>query len=189
MALYAARVEPGLVSVLLQPVRLAARVFYLDHGEASLKVSFTSVLFLERKRTIKSFKRRFTVRLEVKQVREMLLAFGFNETQKSVLRRTLVPLKVMIKTVPPADYLQPAGRLAGDKTLPEGPVYDGPELEQPLLLLSGVTGPRMNQLLSALFKAGVSIAYKAVLTPTNRTWTIPQLYAEISEEHRQMHQL
>ena len=121
-------------------------------------------------------------------MREMILAFGFDEPQKSALRRALAPLKAMIKAVPVTDYLQPAGRLAGDKTLPEGPAYDGPELEQPLLLLSGVTGPRMNQLLTALFKAGVSVDLKAVLTPTNRTWTIPQLYAEISEEHRQMHQ-
>lgn len=122
-------------------------------------------------------------------MREMILAFGFTEEARlHALRRALAPLKVMVKTVPVTDYLQPAGRLAGDKTLPEGPSYDGPELEQPLLLLSGITGPRMNQLLTAMSKSGVSVDHKAVLTPTNRTWTIPLLYAEISEEHRRMHQ-
>ena len=28
--------------------------------------------------------------------------------------------------------------------------------------------------------------YKAILTETNKTWTVPRLYEEISKEHEQM---
>lgn len=121
-------------------------------------------------------------------MRELILVFGMtDEGQKSALRRALAPQKVMVKAVSPADYGQSVGRLAGDKTLPEAPSVPGAELPQPLLLLSGFSSGRMDQVLTALWKAGVRVDYKAVLTPTNRSWDVRTLFAEIAKEHQQMH--
>ena len=121
-------------------------------------------------------------------MREIILLFGVSEgVLRSRLRRALAPQKVMVKAVEPEDYLQPVGFLAGDKTLAQTEErYQGRELERPMLLMAGLGGGRMDQVLFALHKAGISIGYKAALTPTNRTWTVLRLYEEIKEEHRRM---
>lgn len=121
-------------------------------------------------------------------MRELVLLFGLtDEEQKNALRRALAPQKVMLKTVSPAEYGQSVGRLAGDKSLPEAAAVPGAELSQPLLLMAGLSSGRMDQVLTALWKAGVRIDYKAVLTPTNRSWNVRQLFDEIAREHREMH--
>ena len=121
-------------------------------------------------------------------MRELMLVFGMtDEGQRGALRRTLAPQKVMVRMVDPADYGQSVGRLAGDPSLPERPGVPSAELPQPMLLMSGFSRERMDRVLTALWKAGVKVDYKAVLTQTNRNWDVRTLFDEIAEEHRQMH--
>ena len=121
-------------------------------------------------------------------MRETVLLFGVTDDGlRGRLRRALAPQKVMVKAVEPEDYLQMVGYLAGDKSLaPAEERYEGAVPEEPMLLMAGLGGGRMDQVLFALHKAQISIRYKAALTPTNRTWTVLRLYEEIAEEHRQM---
>ena len=56
-----------------------------------------------------------------------------------------------------------------------------------MLVLSGFTNARLDALLTALRKAGVpKIGWKAVLTPTNVSWTFRDLCAELEREHEAM---
>lgn len=56
-----------------------------------------------------------------------------------------------------------------------------------VMLLSGFTGPSMDGLFAALREGGVGrVALKAVLTPTNASWTFSALCAELKREHEAM---
>ena len=53
-----------------------------------------------------------------------------------------------------------------------------------LLLLDGVDGPALQALLAALRAREVSVDYKAVVTPHNRSWTVLELMEELKRERQ-----
>lgn len=123
-------------------------------------------------------------------MKETILLFHFTDREKrNKVAGALFPLKIKIKEVEKKDYLQPIGFLAGSKDIP--PVeeeYEGEELGGEMLVMAGISGPRMDLVLRALRKSGAgSIPYKAAMTPTNQYWNPVQLFTEIKEEHEKMH--
>lgn len=122
-------------------------------------------------------------------MREAILLFGAEDKLAVYLRKTLAPMRVMVRSIPQEQFGCSIGYLAGDKTCPatEAP-YEGEALEKPLLLLAGFGNARMDQVLMAMNRSGLYIDYKAMLTPTNRVWDVPTLYREIAREHEQMSQ-
>lgn len=118
-----------------------------------------------------------------------VLLFNFQNKERVMkIRRALLPLKFCIRQVPKSEYLQPAGFLAGDKSVnPVKEVYDGPELSDEMLLMAGMGSQEIDALIMALRRQGVGkINYKAVLTETNRHWRIIDLFEEIKKEHEAM---
>ncbi len=136
-------------------------------------------------------------------MKEIIMLFQFDDKgRKSKLMRALLPLRIKIKEVPNKDYGKPMGYLAGVKeyvqedengSLQEvgthqeemvNEVYA--RLSGEMLVMAGLTGNRVDQVLGAIRKAGLSIPYKAVLTPSNQAWDAWKLFAEIKEEHETM---
>ena len=61
------------------------------------------------------------------------------------------------------------------------------KIEDEMLVMKGFTSRRIDELLMAVRKAGLSrIDLKAVVTDSNAGWTFYQLYEEIKEERRQI---
>lgn len=118
-------------------------------------------------------------------MRETILLMGGDEGLTAAVRRALAPLKILVRTVPPERYGDSLGYLAGDRSCPQADA-PGEALEAPLLVLAGLDGGRMGRALDALERAGLRFDYKAMLTPINRFWDVPTLYAEIVREHEQM---
>ena len=119
-------------------------------------------------------------------MRETLLLFGAGEILPQV-RRALLPLKVYVRTVPVEDYTRPIGEIAGGEKGGEGAApYDGPDFPEPMAVLAGFFGARLDNTLLALRRAGVRIDRKAVLTAANRQWTALALYEELGREHEAM---
>ena len=58
-----------------------------------------------------------------------------------------------------------------------------PGLDGSMLIFCDVKERHQNQILEKLRTMDVSITYKAILTPTNRHWTVFQLYDELHREH------
>ena len=56
-----------------------------------------------------------------------------------------------------------------------------------IAILGGLTSAGIQLTVAALRKAGLYIPYKASLTPTNKDWTVCQLFSEIYQEHQAMH--
>lgn len=123
-------------------------------------------------------------------MRETVLLFHFSDREKrNKVVRALFPLQLKIKEVEKREYLQPIGYLAGSKEIsPAVEEYEGEELEGEMLVMAGISGTKMDLILTALRKSGVgNIPYKASMTPTNQYWTPVQLFKEIKEEHEKMH--
>lgn len=56
--------------------------------------------------------------------------------------------------------------------------------EEECLVFSGVDRKRLQTLLDMLKNSGVSVSLKAICTPSNQSWTLSELIAELSKEHK-----
>ena len=85
--------------------------------------------------------------------------------------------------------LFPLGVLAGLKDMePAEGVFEGEELPDTMFIFCFLSDSRLNQALAALRKCGAGpFPYKAILTPTNSTWTAPDCFSEIRLEHETLH--
>lgn len=141
-------------------------------------------------------------RVKEGKMRETILLVHFTDQEKrKKLTRALLPLGLRMKEVGREDYGKAVGVLAGQKGIsqeeteqeegfsgPE-PGAEGPieqELSGELLIMAGLSGPRIDQVLRAIRKAGLSLPYKAVLTASNQSWNVWKLFQEIKEEHQRM---
>jgi hypothetical protein len=124
-------------------------------------------------------------------VKPTILFFNFKDKPRfDKIIRAILPLKIKIIKVNREDYLQPISYLIGkkdiDSTLEK---YNGPELDNEMLLLADMTDSQINQLLGSLRKAGVAINLKAVLTENNQYWNTLQLYEELKKENEALNTL
>lgn len=55
-------------------------------------------------------------------------------------------------------------------------------VSESLLVICGLSDKRVDKLLFELRRSNVTIDYKALLTPTNRNWTVSQLLLEMHRE-------
>ncbi|HHX11519.1 MAG TPA: DUF3783 domain-containing protein [Clostridiales bacterium] len=115
-----------------------------------------------------------------------VLLFNFTDKSRAqTIGKALLPLGIRIMKVNKEDYNQPLGYLAGVKEIAsvEGK-YEDEELQAEMMVLVGITGKMMDQVLLGLRKSGVGrINYKAALTLTNQYWNTIQLYEELVKEH------
>ena len=66
--------------------------------------------------------------------------------------------------------------------------YSGDEGQEEMLLMCGFSRQDLDRLLAAIKKGKLrQVALKAMLTPTNCTWSGLQLLQELSQEHAYMH--
>ena len=101
------------------------------------------------------------------------------------LRAYLAGRNIRAIDVPPADDLQPLGALLGlpgfEKTGPSSPVRT---FSEPMLVMFAMQGNGMSEFLQFFRSEGLSpVALKAVVTPTNVSWTSAALYHELKQEH------
>ena len=116
----------------------------------------------------------------------------FNPPAKEELLKietALFPLRIRLKKVTREDYNQPLGVLAGLKDMePAEGVFEGEDLPDTMFIFCFLSESRLSQALAALRKCGAGpFPYKAILTPTNSTWTAPDCFSEIRLEHETLH--
>ena len=114
----------------------------------------------------------------------LLLHLGEDSTAGRKVRDILRELKLPAVTLNPLQAGQTVGYLAG---LPGYAAQNAPlparSVNQPFLLMAGLSEAQQTKLLTNLNAAEVHIPLKAVLTRTNQDWTLSRLLIEISREH------
>lgn len=122
-------------------------------------------------------------------MKETILLFNAPEKEKLLkIEMALFPLHIRLKRIPRAEYNQPLGVLAGLKDMaPAEGSYEGAELPGTMFIFCFLDDSRLNQVLAALRRSGAGpFPYKAILTPSNSSWTAPECFEEIRKEHEAM---
>lgn len=87
----------------------------------------------------------------------------------------------------------PSGNAVAEGTIPSGsaategtvPALDA-QTPPSCLVLCGLRDKRLDKVLFELRRADIPIDYKAVLTPSNQEWTVPELMKELQRERQAM---
>ena len=141
---------------------------------------------------------------------KLLLIHSTKEIQlqvKNVASRLKLALDIIpeeycgchLKELAAGKYAQnPPDTVASDSTVAEGTIPSGsaategtvpaPAAQTPpsCLVLCGLRDKRLDKVLFELRRADIPIDYKAVLTPSNREWTVPELMKELQRERQAM---
>lgn len=120
---------------------------------------------------------------------EMVLFYTPETTARtSRLKGIFVRLGIRIRNITPEQMGETIGYLAGmDGFEPTEEKGEYPAPEEEILVMKNFTSRRIDELILAIRKAGLSkIEMKAVVTPTNAQWTFYKLYEEIREERKQV---
>ena len=115
---------------------------------------------------------------------ETVLMYNCDGEQWSKLRQIFLMLRVRIRPVEADQYGLTLEELLG-RSEEKTPVEE--EFSDPMLVFCNLPHEKLDHLLTAMGRAGLPrIALKAMLTPTNRTWTSQQLWTELRREHEAM---
>ena len=115
---------------------------------------------------------------------ETVLMYNCDGEQWSKLRQIFLMLRVRIRPVEADQYGLTLEDLLGCSE-EKAPVEE--EFSDPMLVFCNLPHEKLDHLLTAMGRAGLPrIALKAMLTPTNRTWTSQQLWTELRREHEAM---
>ena len=141
---------------------------------------------------------------------KLLLIHSTKEIQlqvKNVASRLKLALDIIpeeycgchLKELAAGKYAQnPPDTVASDSTVAEGTIPSGsaategtvpaPAAQTPpsWLVLCGLRDKRLDKVLFELRRADIPIDYKAVLTPSNQEWTVPELMKELQRERQAM---
>ncbi len=139
---------------------------------------------------------------------KLLLIHSTKEIQlqvKNVASRLKLALDIIseeycgchLKELAAGKYAQnPPDTVAFDSTVAEGTIPSGsaategtvpaPAAQTPTscLVLCGLRDKRLDKVLFELRRADIPIDYKAVLTPSNQEWTVPELMKELQRERQ-----
>ena len=92
-----------------------------------------------------------------------------------------------ICVVAPADFSQSVGALLG--VFPQEKSVCLTPFREEMLLMSGFDRGKMEAFLDNLKQRGVSIPFKAMVTPTNLFWHCDALLAELKKEREQLERM
>lgn len=147
-------------------------------------------------------------------MKETVLLFNITSRESRLkIGKALLPMNITVKAVTSEDYSQSIGYLAGMKDMERRNKDIGNNEAEPtslekntiepttsetnisyndlageMIVMAGLSGARMEQVLQALKKAGVlKSCLKAVLTDTNRFWNAFKLFQELKSEYDTMH--
>lgn len=141
---------------------------------------------------------------------KLLLIHSTKEIQlqvKNVASRLKLALDIIpeeycgcrLKELAAGKYAQnPPDTVASDSTVAEGTIPSGsaategtvpaPAAQAPpsCLVLCGLRDKRLDKVLFELRRADIPVDYKAILTPSNQEWTVPELMKELQRERQAM---
>ena len=114
----------------------------------------------------------------------------FNVENTAPIKTLLSPMKIKVFSVPKELYDSPLKKIVDSKLPTENETSEGTENSESLMLFCNISDKKMDKILFKMRQQNISVTYKAMLTPTNSTWTVKRLFLELMREHiaySQMH--
>ena len=106
------------------------------------------------------------------------------ERLRAILRRR----SILALSVGETQLDETVARLVAANAAPESAEAAPDAPDTPFLLLSALGERQLDRLLADMRREGVSVPHKAVVTETNRAWTLRALMREVAREHEAMRQ-
>ncbi len=120
-------------------------------------------------------------------MKKIVLLYNFSEERLQGVKRSLIPIRAMAKTVEKADYNKKLGRLVGLEGYEGGEGGDVQDFDEELLVMYGFDSGDIDLLIRSLRKYGVGrVALKAIVTGTNIDWNSYELYCAVRADHEEM---
>ena len=118
---------------------------------------------------------------------EKILLFGTKPADTLLVKKLADNMRIAVQEVPVSLYDCTIEQLLGGtqnevQNFAVGAVQAELKSEPGMLLFCDVTEKHLDKFLFELRNKQSSIDYKAVLTPTNRTWNVRRLYAHMAME-------
>lgn len=114
---------------------------------------------------------------------QIILSYGLNDLQIKKLDDITSKTDVKHKIVGACDAGQKIGFLCGLKGFERIESSEGAASDEQCLVFSGIQRKSIDSLLKELRDKEISVPLKAMVTPSNRSWSLTQLIAELKREH------
>lgn len=119
------------------------------------------------------------------RAKALLYHLGEESETGRALRAVLEEQNILTLSVGEEALGETVGRLASTNGEPGAGVPERVP-EAAFMLLCALGDRQLDRLLAAMRRAGVFVPYKAVLTATNRDWTLGALIDEVVREHEML---
>ena len=116
----------------------------------------------------------------------LLLTYNLSPDAFLALRALCDRLRNRCRTVKPEEYALPIGALAGIPVAAVPAPAPQARFDEAMLVICHMLSDQLDALLEGLRQAGIRVALKAVLTPSNVAWSSIQLHSELAREHAEM---
>ena len=113
------------------------------------------------------------------------LALYYKAENTAELLRVFDAQGISAREIMPAELTQSIGSLCGEGGKAKAP-YEGNVPEKQMLIMYNFTNDGINALLEALRAAKIKIPLKAVVTKTNKQWSVIELISELEREKEAM---
>ncbi|MBD5095600.1 MAG: DUF3783 domain-containing protein [Lachnospiraceae bacterium] len=117
-------------------------------------------------------------------MKKMILLYSYPNDMNKKISDICLACEIECKKIPKRRFLQTIGNHTGAPGHEgTGEVYEGNALDEPVMLLAGMNGRELDNILDTFKNLGVpSVGFKAIVTSHNINWTIFALYEELARE-------
>ncbi|MGN0350590.1 MAG: DUF3783 domain-containing protein [Roseburia sp.] len=113
---------------------------------------------------------------------EKILLFQCEQAEQ--MKQIAANVRVKTEVVEKEFFRETIAALATGKTKEPGEIFEGTPPEGSMMVFCNVTEKHLDRILAELKKKEISLTYKAVMTPTNKTWSVLRLYLELERERK-----
>ena len=104
------------------------------------------------------------------------------------LKKMIAPMKIRMEELSPSDFARNVGILADGKRMPVQMPSGVGAPQESLIIFCGVNKKHFDKILFSMRQKNVQADFKAVMTSTNRNWTVRRLLLELMREKNDMPQ-
>lgn len=120
------------------------------------------------------------------KTKKKVLIYALPQERQRHLTETMRQLQIVVIPVAPTQYAQPLRDLIAGSIEQHAAAFPWPAFAEPMLVMHGLESEEIDEVLAALRHNQIRIDLKAIVTPTNQTWTSLQLYGELCREREAM---
>ena len=114
--------------------------------------------------------------------------WNFSLLEKEAVKQLLAPMKIRLEEIEATDLRQSIGDLAEEKKNVLTAPFTGSAPQESLMVFCGVNEKHFDKILFELRRKQIPVDYKAVLTPSNRKWSVLMLMLELTKEKNSFRQ-